>query len=236
MIYIPANENLCGRIVGRPIAYTAGRAYTGATNVNVTMTGTAVSGSGFYDPGSDFPKRIAAAVNGGGVTVNSISFTNPTSITLNVDIAANATPGARTITVTNPDGQAVTSASGIFTVQALVPPVVTLKVNGQHPTPPTVMTNGPMLLTLDMSPSTDSAAVSWYWGLIVNGTLVWVTPNGLSATPTPILVAPPPPGGIFNETLLSINLPPATQISAIFALVDSTNALVAFDVITAVRP
>jgi alcohol dehydrogenase (cytochrome c) len=32
MIYIPANENLCGRIVGRPISYTAGRAFTGATN------------------------------------------------------------------------------------------------------------------------------------------------------------------------------------------------------------
>jgi alcohol dehydrogenase (cytochrome c) len=31
-IYIPANENLCSTIVGRPITYTAGRAFTGATS------------------------------------------------------------------------------------------------------------------------------------------------------------------------------------------------------------
>ena len=32
MIYIPANENLCSSMIGRPIAYTAGQAYIGATN------------------------------------------------------------------------------------------------------------------------------------------------------------------------------------------------------------
>jgi alcohol dehydrogenase (cytochrome c) len=32
MIYIPANDNLCGSIVGRKVEYSAGRAFTGATN------------------------------------------------------------------------------------------------------------------------------------------------------------------------------------------------------------
>jgi len=32
MIYIPANENLCSTIVGRPVTYTAGRGFTGATS------------------------------------------------------------------------------------------------------------------------------------------------------------------------------------------------------------
>jgi alcohol dehydrogenase (cytochrome c) len=32
MIYIPANENLCGTLVGREIQYVAGRNFTGATN------------------------------------------------------------------------------------------------------------------------------------------------------------------------------------------------------------
>jgi len=36
-LYIPANENLCGRIVGRPITYAAGRGFTGATNVLLVM-------------------------------------------------------------------------------------------------------------------------------------------------------------------------------------------------------
>ena len=39
MIYIPANENLCGRIVGRPISYAAGRAFTGATSVLLIAPG-----------------------------------------------------------------------------------------------------------------------------------------------------------------------------------------------------
>ena len=32
MIYIPANENLCGSLIGRLVEYTAGRSFTGATN------------------------------------------------------------------------------------------------------------------------------------------------------------------------------------------------------------
>ena len=32
MIYIPANENLCTTMSGRPVTYTAGRAYTGSTS------------------------------------------------------------------------------------------------------------------------------------------------------------------------------------------------------------
>jgi alcohol dehydrogenase (cytochrome c) len=39
MIYIPANENLCGRIVGRPVTYSAGRGFTGATNVLLVAPG-----------------------------------------------------------------------------------------------------------------------------------------------------------------------------------------------------
>jgi alcohol dehydrogenase (cytochrome c) len=39
MIYIPANENLCGRIVGRPITYAAGRGFTGATSVLLVAPG-----------------------------------------------------------------------------------------------------------------------------------------------------------------------------------------------------
>src|SRR5436190_2018183 len=32
---------------------------------NLVLTGTAVGGSGFFDPGPGFPNRLAAAVNGG---------------------------------------------------------------------------------------------------------------------------------------------------------------------------
>jgi alcohol dehydrogenase (cytochrome c) len=39
MIYIPANDNLCGRIIGRPVTYTAGRSYTGATSTMLLAPG-----------------------------------------------------------------------------------------------------------------------------------------------------------------------------------------------------
>ena len=86
----------------------------GLTSVLVTLTGTVISGSGFYDPGTGYTNRIQASVSGG-VTVNSVAYTSPTSITLDLNTVGAAT-GPRTITVTNPDGQSKTSASGILTI------------------------------------------------------------------------------------------------------------------------
>ena len=101
----------------------------GQTSANVVITGTSASGSEFFDPGSDtggpgFANHISAVVNGGGVTVNSVSFSGPTNITINVTVSAGAAIGAHTITVTNPDGQTATSSSGILTVTA--PPATVL--------------------------------------------------------------------------------------------------------------
>lgn len=97
------------------VALTGLSSAPAGTTVVVTVTGTSSGGSGFYDPGPGFTGRLSATVDGGGVTVNSITYSSPTSITLDVTIAASATAGTRTITVTNPDGQLITS-SGIFTI------------------------------------------------------------------------------------------------------------------------
>jgi len=113
-------------------------------------------------------------------------------------------------------------------------PTVTLKVNGQHPTPPVVTTTGPMVLTLDISASSFTAPVSWFWGLVVNNQVLWVTPAGLSTTPAPLAVAPPV--AISNATLLNVMLPPGAQVTTFFALVDGTGSVVAIDAIEAVRP
>jgi hypothetical protein len=80
----------------------------GSSSVLVTITGTRINGSGFFDPGPDtggpgFPKHIAAAVSGG-VTVNSVTYTNPTHVTLDLNTTA-ASAGGQTVTITNPDGQ-----------------------------------------------------------------------------------------------------------------------------------
>jgi chitodextrinase len=86
------------------------------TSTSVTITGTSANGSGFYDPGAGFTKRLSASISGSGVTVNSVIYTDPTNITLNLTIAADAAPGGRTIIVTNPDGQFVTSAANFLTI------------------------------------------------------------------------------------------------------------------------
>jgi uncharacterized repeat protein (TIGR01451 family) len=86
---------------------------------NVTITGTSVSGSGFFDPGPDsggpgYANRLTAAVSGG-VLVNSVTFNSPTSVTLNV--TTNATGGPRDVTITNPDGQSVVGIGCIVVPQ-----------------------------------------------------------------------------------------------------------------------
>jgi hypothetical protein len=109
-----------------PTSASPSTVVAGTSNVSVTITGTSSGGTGFFDPGAGYSSRISASVGGAGVTVNSVTFTSPTSITLNLTIAAGATSGARTVTVTNPDGQSATSASGILTVSGASCPTITL--------------------------------------------------------------------------------------------------------------
>lgn len=105
---------------------------SGQTSFNVTITGTSVSGSGFFDPGANLPSpalpfnHISASVSGTNVTVNSVTYNSPTSITLNLNTVGatfsdpNLNPtSVRDLTITNPDGQSVTR-TGIINI--LAPP------------------------------------------------------------------------------------------------------------------
>ncbi len=111
-----------------PASCTPGSTAAGQASVNVIVTGTAVSGSGFYDPGADLappalPYTHISATVSGGVTVNSVTYTDPTHVTLNLNTVA--TPvGLKNITITNPDGQFLTG-TGILNITGAVP--VTLK-------------------------------------------------------------------------------------------------------------
>lgn len=95
------------------------------TSVNVVVTGTAVSGSGFYDPGANMAAPALAfnhisATATGGIVVNSVTYTDPTHITLNINTTS-VPVGNYSITVTNPDGQSTPSASAILSVTAPLP-------------------------------------------------------------------------------------------------------------------
>ncbi len=84
----------------------------------VVVTATPPAGQGYYDPGTDPPAPHTPfthiSASGAGIIVNSITFNSPTQVTLNVSTVG-STPGSKTITITNPDGQTTT-------VQILVGP------------------------------------------------------------------------------------------------------------------
>ena len=87
----------------------------GSSSVTVTITGTVVSGSGFYDTPSTLTDacrlRLAASVSGG-VTVNSVTYINPTLIQMNISTVG-ASTGLQNVTITNPDGQSIVGSNMI---------------------------------------------------------------------------------------------------------------------------
>lgn len=92
----------------------------GASNINLIVTGTSLNATAFFDTDASYTQRLTASFSGTGITVNSAVRNSDTQVTVNISISAGATLGARTLTITNPDGQFVTTSftvnSGITTV------------------------------------------------------------------------------------------------------------------------
>jgi hypothetical protein len=76
----------------------------------ITMNGTSVNNSEFFDPGAGFTNRLQVAVTGpSAVTVTNVTFVSPTQITADISIPLGSLAGVYTVTVTNPDGQTTTN-------------------------------------------------------------------------------------------------------------------------------
>ncbi len=84
----------------------------GVQTLIVSVTGSTADGRGFFDPGPGYARRLTAAVSGAGVTVTDVFVNGPGSLTLVLNTTG-ALPGARTLTVTNPDGQTTTLAGAL---------------------------------------------------------------------------------------------------------------------------
>ncbi len=93
----------------------------GIPSADIIVTGPVVNGSGFYDPGDGFPKRMAVSISGG-IGLNSFKYDSSTRITLNISTVG-VPLGYYDITVKNPDGQ---SATGIGILGVLDPIAVEL--------------------------------------------------------------------------------------------------------------
>lgn len=85
----------------------------GLASVDLVVTAAPSGPRVFRDPPAGFACRVSASIPG--VTVNSVTLTSPTSVTLNVSTIGTA--GLKTVTVANPDGQ-TSSAAGLLNVLA----------------------------------------------------------------------------------------------------------------------
>jgi hypothetical protein len=100
-----------------PAAVTAAAPSSVCSNrasTSVVITGTTSAGSEFFDPGSDpggpgYANHIGATGTGG-VTANSVTFTDTTHVTLDLN-TTNAPAGTKNITIVNPDGQTATGTN-----------------------------------------------------------------------------------------------------------------------------
>lgn len=171
-----------------PVTTSPASAATGTTNLNVTVTGTSASGSGFFDPGTGYANHVSASVNGGGVTVNSVTFTDPTHVTLNISIAGGATTGSRTISVTDPDGQSTTSAAGIFTITTGSCPTITLS--------PSTVPAGAVGSSYNQT-FTGGGGTAAYTFAVTTGSL----PSGITLSSGGVLSGTPVINGTFNFTV-----------------------------------
>jgi sugar lactone lactonase YvrE len=91
---------------------------TGAPGATITAT---LAGSGFAT-GACLNSGTAVLISGTGVTIGSVQVTSNTSLTATFVIAANATPGARDVTVANDGGKSATSPFTVAIPAAPVPP------------------------------------------------------------------------------------------------------------------
>ena len=154
----------------------------GQTSTVVTITGISVSGSGFFDPGNGFASRIGASVTGGAsgsVTVNSVTYIDPTHVTLDLNTTA-ASNTAYNVTITNPDGQSRTG-NGILAVGSAVPspsPTVTPTPTATPlptPTPtPTPAPTPPYGEITEPTPSPSPGAV------LINSTVTFKWTSGIA--------------------------------------------------------
>ncbi|HSV16005.1 MAG TPA: Ig-like domain-containing protein, partial [Tepidisphaeraceae bacterium] len=114
------------------------------------------------------------------VTVNSVTYTDPTHITLNLTLAVNAAAGLRSITVTNPDGQSISSASGILTITPTAPAAPDLQTASDAGTSSTDNITNVTNPTFDVAAVQAGATVD----LLRDGVVVATTTNAAAGTVT----------------------------------------------------
>jgi hypothetical protein len=93
----------------------------GTRTTDVTLNGTSTSNSEFYDPGAGYTNRLAVTTTGLGASISNLVFVNPTQLTFKIVWPTTLAGTTQTLTITNPDLQAVTTTYTLPTGCVLVP-------------------------------------------------------------------------------------------------------------------
>ena len=110
-------------------------------------------------------------------------------------------------------------------------PVITVKMNNLHPASRVATVDDDARFTIDVSPAGWTTPLDWYWGVLVNGTLSWVTPSGLSTTPAPLFHGAPVRQT--DQYLMQLALPAGTSLTHVVFACDGTR-IIAWDHMSAV--
>ena len=165
----------------------------GRSNVNL-----AIGGTNFLPSAAGPP--LGVTFSNPGITVNSVTYNTPTSLTANVTVATTATPGLGSFTVTNNDGAPPVTLANSFTVLAS-PTVTSVTPNAGPP-------SGHTTVAITGTNFTGATAVAF--GATAALSFVFNSPTSITAVS-------PPGNGTVDVTVTTPANTSATSLNDLFA-------------------
>ena len=92
---------------------------------------------------------------------------------------------------------------------------------------------GGVSLTMDISPAGWTTPLDWYFAIVFEGNVFWVTPGGVASTPTPL--AHTAPVLVSNVPLLFAPLNGNTETTFVIIATDGSS-MISYDYITMIVP
>jgi len=113
-------------------------------------------------------------------------------------------------------------------VRALLPRLAANRDSGAL-----VTAASPVRLSLDMTSVGSSDALDWYWAIVIDDTVHWLTSSGVAASPAPLLSGPAV--DLVDLELMNQPFPSGTVLYSLFVLV-ADDTVVALDSIAIFVP